>query len=90
MPTYDYKCDACEHIVEVFQSMFDPDPACPNCEAQMQKVIAAPSVKMRQYLPLMEQEDGKLTGVTNRPSRNRYFESFEDVKNARAAKRKRK
>ncbi len=32
MPTYDYRCDACEHQFEEFQSMKDePLKKCPQC-----------------------------------------------------------
>jgi putative FmdB family regulatory protein len=35
MPTYDYKCTACEHTMEVFQSMKDaPLRKCPACGKQ--------------------------------------------------------
>jgi len=32
MPTYDYRCNACEHEFELFQSMKDrPKKKCPEC-----------------------------------------------------------
>ena len=32
MPTYDYKCDACDHLWEEFQSIkADPIKKCPRC-----------------------------------------------------------
>ncbi|MCX6166054.1 MAG: zinc ribbon domain-containing protein [Ignavibacteriae bacterium] len=32
MPTYDYKCDSCNHTFEVMQSIKDePLTKCPNC-----------------------------------------------------------
>ncbi|MEO1007641.1 MAG: zinc ribbon domain-containing protein [Planctomycetota bacterium] len=32
MPTYDYRCNACEHEFELFQSMKDaPKKTCPEC-----------------------------------------------------------
>ena len=32
MPTYDYKCDACDHLWEEFQSIkADPIKKCPSC-----------------------------------------------------------
>lgn len=32
MPTYDYKCDACEHEFELFQSINEPvKKKCPEC-----------------------------------------------------------
>jgi|688.fasta_scaffold1987542_2 putative FmdB family regulatory protein len=38
MPTYEYKCDACKHEWEVFQSMKDdPVKDCPSCSASAAK-----------------------------------------------------
>ena len=35
MPTYDYRCDACGHELEVFQSMSDERlTECPGCGKQ--------------------------------------------------------
>ena len=35
MPTYDYRCDACEHEFELFQSISDPvKRKCPECKKQ--------------------------------------------------------
>ena len=32
MPTYDYRCDACDHELEIFQSMSEsPKRKCPSC-----------------------------------------------------------
>jgi len=32
MPTYDYRCDACDHEFELFQSIkADPEKKCPKC-----------------------------------------------------------
>ena len=32
MPTYEYECEACEHRVEIFQSIKDaPKRKCPAC-----------------------------------------------------------
>ncbi len=41
MPTYDYRCDACGHELEIFQSMKDsPKRKCPECGKQkLQRVI---------------------------------------------------
>ena len=33
MPTYDYKCDACDHLWELFQSIkAEPEKKCPSCK----------------------------------------------------------
>lgn len=38
MPTYEYKCDACGHAFEQFQSiMADPVRRCPQCKKQKVK-----------------------------------------------------
>lgn len=35
MPTYDYKCEGCGHVAEIFQSMSDkPKRTCPKCKAR--------------------------------------------------------
>ncbi len=32
MPTYDYKCDNCDHVMELFQSITaSPKKKCPEC-----------------------------------------------------------
>ena len=32
MPTYDYRCDSCDHELEIFQSMSEsPKRKCPAC-----------------------------------------------------------
>lgn len=41
MPTYDYRCDACEHEFELFQSMTDSAKRkCPSCgKAKLRRLI---------------------------------------------------
>jgi putative FmdB family regulatory protein len=43
MPTYDYKCDACEHTWEEFQSIkAEPTKKCPSCgKKKAQRLIGA-------------------------------------------------
>ena len=43
MPTYDYRCDACGHELEVFQSMSDERlTECPGCGKQtLRRLIGA-------------------------------------------------
>lgn len=40
MPTYEYKCDCSEKIIEVQRSIMDPEtlPECENCGKVMKKV----------------------------------------------------
>lgn len=42
MPTYDYKCDSCNHTFEVMQSIKDePLTKCPNCgKNKLKKLIS--------------------------------------------------
>ena len=50
MPTYDYKCDTCEEVFEVFQS-FNDDPltGCPEeiCEGLVKKIFSAPGISFK-------------------------------------------
>jgi putative FmdB family regulatory protein len=42
MPNYDYKCQECEHIFEVFQSMNDPKLTdCPkdDCDGEVKRLL---------------------------------------------------
>ena len=43
MPTYDYRCEACKHEFEKFQSMKDsPIKKCPKCgKAKAKRVIGS-------------------------------------------------
>jgi putative FmdB family regulatory protein len=42
MPTYEYKCDSCEHELEEFQSIMDkPLKKCPQCgKNQLRRLIS--------------------------------------------------
>jgi putative FmdB family regulatory protein len=40
MPRYDYKCNDCEHIFEVTQSMSDDAlTECPKCDGSIRRLI---------------------------------------------------
>lgn len=43
MPTYDYKCDACQHTFELFQSINDPvKKKCPECgKSKLRRLFGA-------------------------------------------------
>jgi putative FmdB family regulatory protein len=44
MPTYDYKCDKCEHIFEYFQTMSDsPLNTCPECAGKVRRLVSGGS-----------------------------------------------
>ncbi len=47
MPIYDYRCSACDHLVEVIHGINDPGPRyCESCGAEgtMRKGFATPAV----------------------------------------------
>ncbi|MEZ7891133.1 MAG: zinc ribbon domain-containing protein [Candidatus Wallbacteria bacterium] len=40
MPLYEYKCDKCSKMVEVFMhSSKEPHPKCENCSSEMRRVL---------------------------------------------------
>ncbi len=44
MPTYDYKCNACSHTFEYFQTMNDaPLEICPQCEGNVRRLVSGGS-----------------------------------------------
>lgn len=45
MPTYQYKCNECEHDFEVFQSIKDdPITSCEKCGGEVRKVYNATGI----------------------------------------------
>lgn len=43
MPTYDYKCDKCEHEWELFQSISaDAVKSCPECKSRKARRVIGP------------------------------------------------
>ena len=46
MPTYEYKCDNCDHSFEIVQSMKDKHKRkCPNCKkSKLKRVMGTPLV----------------------------------------------
>lgn len=44
MPTYDYKCNDCDHYFELFQPMStEPIKVCPKCDGSVKRLIGAGS-----------------------------------------------
>jgi len=44
VPTYDYECEKCGNLFEVFQKMSDnPVEDCPKCKAKAQRLLGAGS-----------------------------------------------
>lgn len=45
MPVYIYKCEECEHILEIKQRMSDPPlENCPECGAKVNRIVQIPAV----------------------------------------------
>lgn len=45
MPTYDYTCANCGHVVEVIHGVHDPGPTiCPQCGGLLRKRISLPAI----------------------------------------------
>ena len=49
MPIYEYKCDACGHVLDALQKVNDePLKFCPSCsEESLRKLISAPSFRLK-------------------------------------------
>lgn len=48
MPIYEYQCQACENIVEAWQSISDPPlSTCPECTGEMKKLISSTSFQLK-------------------------------------------
>ena len=48
MPTYDYRCAACGHTIEIFHSILDEGPeACERCLGPVQRVLHPTGVIFR-------------------------------------------
>ena len=44
MPTYDYKCENCDHMFEYFQAMSDlPLKKCPECSGKIRRLVSGGS-----------------------------------------------
>ena len=44
MPTYDYKCNECDHSYEYFQNMSDaPLKNCPECNGAVRRLVSGGS-----------------------------------------------
>jgi len=40
MPTYEYECQKCQHLFEVFQSIKDnPKKTCPKCKGRVKRLV---------------------------------------------------
>ncbi|MEZ6317902.1 MAG: zinc ribbon domain-containing protein [Phycisphaerales bacterium] len=55
MPTYDYRCNACGHEFELFQSMSDPvKRTCPECKKKtLERLIGTGAAVLFQGLGVL-------------------------------------
>ncbi len=44
MPNYEYECTQCAHRFEVWQSVGEDAPPCPECKSEVKKVFHVPRV----------------------------------------------
>jgi putative FmdB family regulatory protein len=47
MPSYSYKCKSCGHRFDGDAKMSAPNPPCPECKAETEKVPTAPSFHLK-------------------------------------------
>jgi putative FmdB family regulatory protein len=48
MPTYEYRCRACDHTFEIVQKMSDDSlTICPECGGELRKVFAPPAITFK-------------------------------------------
>jgi putative FmdB family regulatory protein len=49
MPIYEYKCDACGHVLDALQKIDDePLKFCPSCSKEtLRKLISAPAFRLK-------------------------------------------
>jgi len=68
MPTYEYRCNECGHVFEVFQTMTaDPIATCPKCKGPVVRLIGAGSAILFKGSGFHATDYGR----TNGPSCNR-------------------
>lgn len=44
MPTYEYQCTQCKHQFDIWQSVGEAPPACPECGSEVKKIFHVPRV----------------------------------------------
>ena len=48
MPTYEYRCSACQHQFEIVQSIKDDAlTTCPECGGELRKVFGLPGIVLK-------------------------------------------
>jgi putative FmdB family regulatory protein len=44
MPTYDYRCQSCQHQFTAMHKISEAAPNCPDCGGEVKKLLSAPAV----------------------------------------------
>ena len=48
MPVYEYECQGCKEIIEIWQSLSDdPMNKCPSCDGSLKKIISMSSFQLK-------------------------------------------
>ncbi|MDT8334299.1 MAG: zinc ribbon domain-containing protein, partial [Desulfurivibrionaceae bacterium] len=48
MPVYEYECQSCEEVTEIWQHLADePVASCPSCKGQVKKIISMSSFQLK-------------------------------------------
>ncbi|MBF0318335.1 MAG: hypothetical protein HQL01_00825 [Nitrospirae bacterium] len=72
MPIYEYKCNACENVLEITQKITDdPITECPKCAGQLKKLVSATSFVLKGngwYVTDYPSKDRQSSQTTEKPS----------------------
>jgi putative FmdB family regulatory protein len=50
MPIYEYECQRCGHIFELFQAMnSDPPRGCSDCGGRVERILSSPSLNLGKF-----------------------------------------
>jgi putative FmdB family regulatory protein len=47
VPLYEFECTKCHHRFERIQSVSAPDPKCPKCDSEVERLLHAPAVQFK-------------------------------------------
>jgi putative FmdB family regulatory protein len=63
MPTYEYRCNECGHVFELFQVMTaDPVTTCPKCNGPVVRLIGAGSAILLKGSGVQTRDHGRTNG----------------------------
>jgi len=48
MPIYEYECQSCQGVIEIWQGLADdPVDVCPSCDGMLKKIISKSSFQLK-------------------------------------------